>query len=136
MSKTPQNKIASIEERITQLQNQKKQEIQKQKASERKARTKRLCQRQGLLESLMPELINITDEQFKSFLEKAVCNTYGRDVLRKILNQPQPKKSSQSAQSTQPAQPAQSTQKQSTAQAGEQSGTKAENQADKAEQGA
>jgi len=82
------NKIASIEERIIQLQNQKKQEIQKQKASERKARTRRLCQRHGLLESMIPELISITDEQFKLFLEKAVCNAYGRDILRKILSQP------------------------------------------------
>jgi len=86
MSKTPQSKIKSIEERITQLQNQKKQELQKQRASERKARTCRLCQRHGLLESMMPEVIDITDDQFKAFLEKAVCNTYGRDILKKILN--------------------------------------------------
>ena len=84
------NKIASIEERILQLQNQKKQEIQKQKASERKARTRRLCQRHGLIESMMPELISITDDQFKAFLEKAVYNAYGRDILRKILSQPPP----------------------------------------------
>jgi len=133
-----QEKISSYEEQITQILNRKKAEIQRLKADERKARTKRLCQRHGLLESMMPELIDITDEHFKSFLEKAVCNTYGRDILRKILNQPQPKQSAQPSQSTQSAQPeqsAQSTQKQSMAQAGKQINTKSENQAKTAEQG-
>ena len=122
-----QEKITSYEEQIAQILNRKKAEIQRLKADERKARTKRLCQRHGLLESLMPELIDITDEQFKAFIEKAACNTYGRDILRKILNQPQPKQATQSSQSTQ---------KQSTTQAGEQTNTKAKNQTNTAEQGA
>ena len=91
MAKISNDKISKIEQQIEQLNNRKKQEIQKMKADERKARTRRLCQRHGLLESIMPELISITDDQFKAFLEKAVCNTYGRDILRKILAQPQDK---------------------------------------------
>ena len=87
MAQTKQEKITSIEGQIKQLENQRKQLIQKQKEDERKARTKRLCSRHGLLESIMPELIPITDEQFKIFIEKAVANSYGRDILNKIILQ-------------------------------------------------
>jgi len=94
MAKTTQpanDKISKIDAQIAQLNTRKKQEIQKQKAADRRARNNRLYRRHGLVESMMPELISITDEQFKTFLERAVCNTYGRDILRKILNQPQNK---------------------------------------------
>ena len=87
MPKTRQEKITSYEERIAQLENQRKQEIQKLKKEERKARTKRLCSRHGLLESMLPEIISITDEQYKAFLEKAVTNDYGRGILAKITAQ-------------------------------------------------
>gem|GEM_PF-6782695 len=33
----------------------------------------------------MPELINITDEQYKAFLEIAVVNTYGKDKLAQVI---------------------------------------------------
>jgi hypothetical protein len=60
------------------------------KADERKARTKRLCSRHGLLESMLPEIITITDEQYKAFLERAVTNDYGRGILAKITAQSTP----------------------------------------------
>lgn len=77
-------KIISIEEQITQLQNRKKNLIQKQKTDERKARTKRLCKRAGLLESMLPETIELTDEQFEVFLKMTVANDFGRDKLNQI----------------------------------------------------
>ena len=87
MSKTTAEKIADKDEQIRQILNEKKQLIQKQKQQDRKDRTKRLCSRHGLLESMLPELITITDEQYKTFLEKAVCNNYGRDILAKVIAQ-------------------------------------------------
>ena len=81
MAKTKTEKIAGIEEQIQQLENQKKRLIQEQKAQERKDRTKRLCKRAGLLESLLPDTIPLTDEQFKTFLEKAVLSDYSRRIL-------------------------------------------------------
>jgi len=87
MPKTTAEKIASKREQIQKLQNEEKQLIQKQKQQDRKNRTKRLCSRHGLLESMLPELITITDEQYKTFLEKAVCNDYGRDKLAQIITQ-------------------------------------------------
>ena len=83
-------KISKIDAQIAQLNNRKKLEIQKQKAADRRARSNRLYRRHGLIESMMPELIGITDEQFKTFLERAVVNGYGRDILAKIVAQGEP----------------------------------------------
>ena len=87
MSKTPktfEEKIAQRGEKIRQLTNEKKQIIQKQKADERKARTRRLCSRHGLLEKYMPDLIAITDEQFENFIKRAIDTTYGNQILGEI----------------------------------------------------
>jgi len=81
MAKTKTEKIAGIEEQIQQLENQRKRLIQEQKAQERKDRTKRLCKRMGLLESLLPDTIILTDEQFKTFLEKTVTTEHSRRIL-------------------------------------------------------
>ena len=82
MAKT--NRIASIEDKIKQLENQRKQLIQKEKQAERKARTRRLCSRHGLFESMLPDTITLTEEQFKTFLEKTVANGHGRRVLAEL----------------------------------------------------
>jgi len=81
------NQIEKAQEEIRQKENRIKELVAKQKAEEKKARNHRLCKRHGLLESLLPEIIEITDEQYKSFLERAVANSYGRDILAKIIAQ-------------------------------------------------
>ena len=69
-NKTYMEKIASKDEQIQQLLNQKKQLLQKQKADERKTKIKRQCYRHGVLEKHMPELITLTDEQFETYIKK------------------------------------------------------------------
>ncbi len=81
MAKTKIEKIAGIEEEIRQLENKRRQLVQAQKAQERKDRTKRLCKRMGLFESLLPESISLTDEQFQIFLEKTVLTEQSRRIL-------------------------------------------------------
>lgn len=81
MAKTKIEKIATIEEEIQQLENKRKELIQAQKKEERAARTKRLCRRMGLFESLLPDTIPLTDEQFKIFLEKTVTTEHSRRIL-------------------------------------------------------
>ncbi|MDL2232394.1 DUF3847 domain-containing protein [Ruminococcaceae bacterium OttesenSCG-928-L11] len=81
MAKTKLEKIANIDLQMKQLENQKKQLLQQHKEQERKDRTKRLCQRMGLLESMLPDTIALTDEQFSAFLEKTVASENGRLVL-------------------------------------------------------
>lgn len=81
MAKTKTEKIADIQAQIEQLKNQEKRLIQQQKEQERKDRTKRLCKRAGLLESLIPDTISLTDEQFKIFLEQTVATEHSRRIL-------------------------------------------------------
>jgi len=83
--KTITAKIEDTKAKITQYENHMKQLVQKQKQDERKARTKRLCSRAGLLESLLPDTIALTDEQFKSFLERTTANEFGRRTLANIV---------------------------------------------------
>ena len=82
MARTKLEKIAGIEEEIRQLENQRKQLIQQQKEQERKERTHRLCKRGGLLESILPDTVTLTDEQFKIFLEGVLFS----DTTRRILD--------------------------------------------------
>jgi len=87
MAKTRAEKIESIENEMRQLENKRKQLLQAQKEQERKDRTRRLCKRMGLFESMLPDTITLTDEQFQTFLEKTVANDYGRRTLAAITAQ-------------------------------------------------
>ena len=108
MAKTREAKIESYDEQIAELNNRKKQEIQKLKKEQRAARTRRLCSRHGLFESMLPDTITLTDEQFKTFLEEAVANDFGRRTLAKIAKQSgetkKPAKAKTSPQDSAPAQ--------------------------------
>ena len=71
MSKNRLDKIASYDEQIAQLMNRKKQEMQKHKAEERKARTRRLIERGAILEGFIPNAETLTGEQVKALLQEA-----------------------------------------------------------------
>lgn len=87
MAKTKTEKITSIEEEIRQLENRRRQLVQEQKAQERKDRTKRLCRRMGLFESMLPDTITLTDEQFKTFIEQTVAAEQSRRILGELTAQ-------------------------------------------------
>jgi hypothetical protein len=65
-------KITSIEEQIAQLKNRQRELTQKHKAKERKERTRRLIERGAIAESLIDGADALTNEQFKSVIEKAL----------------------------------------------------------------
>jgi len=88
MAKNRMEKIEQIRTQMEQLMKQEKELLKKHKEDERKARTKRLCTRHGMLEKVMPDLITITDEQFESFITRAINTSYGRDTLAKIIGRP------------------------------------------------
>ena len=81
MAQSKIEKIASIEEEIRQLKERQKLLKQQHNLQERKDRTKRLCRRMGLFESMLPDTIPLTDEQFKPFLEKTVATEHSRRLL-------------------------------------------------------
>jgi len=87
MAKTKIEKIASIEEEIKQLKERQRLLRQQHNAQERKDRTKRLCRRMGLFESLVPGTIPLTEEQFKTFLEKTVATEHSRRILDGLAGQ-------------------------------------------------
>jgi len=87
MAKTRSEKIESIKNEIGQLNALRNKLIQEQKAQERKDRTKRLCKRMGLIESLLPDTINLSDEQFKIFLDKSILTDHSRNALNRLTAQ-------------------------------------------------
>ena len=86
-TKTTTERIGTLEEKIQQLENQKKVLLQKQKADERKARNHRLCKRGGHLESIFPDTIPLTDEQFYKFLDKTLLTDYAKKIFVEITAQ-------------------------------------------------
>jgi len=84
MTKTTNERIASYDEKIAQLQNQKKQLIQKNKAEERKARTKRLIERGAILESLIDGAAELTNDQIASILKRTVGSSYGVKIIADV----------------------------------------------------
>ncbi|MDL2225421.1 DUF3847 domain-containing protein [Eubacteriales bacterium OttesenSCG-928-M02] len=87
MAKSYDERIADAKLKIEQEQNRMKLLIQAQKKEERNARTKRLCSRMGLFESMLPDTIPLTDEQFKIFLEKTVTTEHSRRILDGLTTQ-------------------------------------------------
>jgi hypothetical protein len=70
MTKTKAERIAHIKEQILKLEAQKKQLIQKQKKDERAARTKRLIERGAIIESMVYNAVNMTNDDFKAYLQR------------------------------------------------------------------
>ena len=68
MSKTFNERINETKAKITQLENHKKQLIQKQKVEERKLRTRRLIERGAIVESMISDAENMTNEEFKTYI--------------------------------------------------------------------
>ena len=77
---------AEIEEnkkKIRQFENREKIIKQKLSVEERKARNHRLCKRGGFMESLVPELITMPDEDAKAFLRLALTSEPAQEFLKK-----------------------------------------------------
>ena len=71
------------QKKIRQYENRAKIIKQKLSLEERKARNHRLCMRGGFMESLVPELIVMTDEEAKVFLRLALTSEPARELWKK-----------------------------------------------------
>ena len=92
--KTREELTAEIEEgkkKIRQFENREKIIKQKLSVEERKARNHRLCKRGGFMESLVPELIAMPDEDAKAFLRLALMSEPAQEFLRKRAGEATPK---------------------------------------------
>jgi len=84
MARTKLEQITEVDEKIRQLESQKKKYIQEHKAQERKDRTKRLIARGAILESIMGDPETLTNEQIKQFLEKTLTTEYSSKILNSL----------------------------------------------------
>lgn len=65
----PNNEMQKAQEKIRQLENRQKILLNKKADAERKARTHRLIEHGAISESVFPEIVYMTGEQVKIFLE-------------------------------------------------------------------
>ena len=75
--------IAKAEEEIRQLQNRKKKLLNQKKSEELKIRTHRLVERGAILESLLEQPEQYTNEQIKGLLETALQTPQAQEFLRR-----------------------------------------------------
>jgi len=78
MAKTKREQAEELLGKIEEMTNRRKLLLQQAKEEDKNKRTHRLCKRAGLLESLLPETIELNDDQFKNFLEMTMLTDYTR----------------------------------------------------------
>ena len=71
------------QKQLRQYQNREMMLKRKLRVKERRIRTHRLCARGGYLESIVPELIAMTDEETKDYLYHAVQSKEAKAFLKK-----------------------------------------------------
>ena len=86
-TKTTTERIDTLQEKISQLENEKKRLLNLQKQADRKARTKRLIERGAILESLISGADTFTNDQIKAFLEKTIATEPARKILDGLVVQ-------------------------------------------------
>ena len=81
-SKEIKDKIDYTEERLRQLKNQEKKILKQDIVKKRKERTHRLITRGAMLESLIENAEELTDEEIKILLEEATKTKEFKETLR------------------------------------------------------
>ena len=81
-SKEIKNKIDDTEERLRQLKNQEKKILKQDIEKRRKERTHRLITRGAILESLIENAEELTDEEIKLLLEEAIKTKEFKETLK------------------------------------------------------
>ena len=84
--KTREELTAEIEDskkKIRQYENRSKMLDRRLAIEKRKERNHRLCSRGGFIESIVPELITMTDEDAQTFFRLALTSEPAREFLRK-----------------------------------------------------
>ena len=81
-SKEIKDKIDDTEERLRQLKNQEKKILKQDIVKRRKERTHRLIIRGAILESLIENAEELTDEEIKILLEEAIKTKEFKETLK------------------------------------------------------
>ena len=78
-----QAEIEDGKKKIRQYENRSKMLDRRLAIEKRKERNHRLCSRGGFMESIVPELITMTDEDAQTFFRLALTSEPAREFLRK-----------------------------------------------------
>ena len=87
--KTPQTieecnaELERTQKLLQQYENRNKMLDRKLSIEKRKERNHRLCSRGGFIESIVPELITMTDEDAQAFFQLALTSETAREFLKK-----------------------------------------------------
>lgn len=84
-SKEIKDKIDETEERLKQLKNQEKKILKQDIVKRRKERTHRLITRGAILESLIENAEELTDEEIKILLEEATRTKEFKETLKIMI---------------------------------------------------
>ena len=79
--------IAKTQAQINQLTNKKKRLISEQKQAERKKRTKRLIERGAILESVIGNATDLTNEQIQALLIEVFSSEIAKSAVEKLRGQ-------------------------------------------------
>jgi len=85
MVKTKLERIEALKAKREKIEEQERNLIKEYNDELQKAREKHLQTRGEVLEKLLPETVNLTIEQFKTFINKTTANPFGRGKLAEIL---------------------------------------------------
>jgi len=80
-----QQQIEASARKIQEEQKRFKQLEKQQAERDRKDRNHRLCKRHGFIESLLPDIINLTQEQFEAFVKNHIANKHGIAAITDLM---------------------------------------------------
>jgi hypothetical protein len=78
------DRIEVIKGRRQELDDRIKELLKEERIAEKKKRDRRISKRGGLLESISPDTIPLTDEQFNDFLQAVLSSDLARRTLDRI----------------------------------------------------
>jgi len=83
--KTTAEKLEAAKQEKEQAEARIKKLMREQNAEKRKERDRRIYKRGGLIESLLPDVVALSDEQFNSFMHLTIANKFGKDKLALLI---------------------------------------------------
>lgn len=82
---TYKEKIESTEAEIRQLKNRKKEYNRKMRQQQSRERTHRICQRGGYIEKVLAETIELSDDNFRKFIDETLLTGFAKNKLDKLI---------------------------------------------------
>jgi hypothetical protein len=83
--KTLEQQIEAAKAQVDEKEKRLKELLHAQREKADKARTHRLCERGGKVEKVLPDIIRLTEEQFETFVQKALLSGYAAKIIRELL---------------------------------------------------